>query len=185
MEPQTWIAGASLVVSVAAIYLSIRSNHRAQVTTRTQIFLTLRTRFLEVLQTLPDNYADPDWSASTAEDKAAAIRYWHHTFDEWYITNKMNRRLMFDLWRSFYSKAILDGMKHNGLRMTLVSMVQQGPGLPQYFPEFANELRRIWSQGHPEDGSKCLGFECEHRVQTGCHITPNKALNRPPQSGAG
>jgi triacylglycerol esterase/lipase EstA (alpha/beta hydrolase family) len=174
MEQHTWIAAASLIVSITAIYLSIRSNHRAQVTTRAQIFLALRTRFLEVLQALPDNYVDADWSASTPEDKAAAIRYWHHTFDEWYITNKMNRRLMFDLWQSFYSIAILDGMKHKGLRMTLMSMVQQGPGLPQHFPEFANELHRIWSQGHPEDGSVCPGFECEHVVQTGYKNTSNE-----------
>jgi hypothetical protein len=164
MEPQVWIAAASLIVSIAAIYLSIRSNHRAEVTTRAQIFLSLRTRFLEVLQALPDNYADPDWSASTPDDKAVAIRYWQHTFDEWYITNKLNRSLMFDLWQSFYSKSILDGMKHAGLKKTLLTMVQQGSSFPKHFPEFEKELHRIWSQEHPEDGTECSGLECDHGV---------------------
>ncbi len=162
MKPEVWIASASLVVSIAAIYLSLLSNHRAQITTRAKLFIDLRTRFLEVLQNLPENYADPNWSATTDKDKAAAMNYWHHTFDEWYITNKLDRKLMLNLWKSFYCNAILEGLKHTGLRKTLTSMLQQRQRLPQYFPEFERELIRIWLESHQDDNSKCFGFHCDY-----------------------
>lgn len=178
MEPEVWIAGTSLVVSIAALFLSLRSNHRAQITTRAQLFLNLRSRFLEVLQNLPENYADPNWVATTANDRAAAFKYWHHTFDEWYITNKLDRRLMFKLWESFYCNAILEGLRHTGLRKTLISMMQQGQGLPQYFPEFESELQRIWSKSHQDNNSKCSGLECDHWIQNETNNTLNKKMQR-------
>ena len=48
---------------------------------------------------------------------AAVLAYWHHTFDEWYVTNHLNHKHMKELWDEFYAPAILSGMRHEGLRV--------------------------------------------------------------------
>jgi len=87
---EAWIAGASLVVAGCAFWLSARADSRGQITTRTQLFLDLRTRFLGVLKDLPPGYRNDKWEASNSAHREAAVRYWHHEFDEWYVTRRLN-----------------------------------------------------------------------------------------------
>jgi hypothetical protein len=160
MESEVVIASLSLVVSAAAIFLSIRSNRRAEITTRTRIFVELRTRFLDIREDLPDlSVPRGEWSP---EQKIAAKRYWLHTFDEWYVTNKLNEALMLNLWNSFYSKAVQDGLRHKELRASLVSMLEGKQELLRCFPEFEQELRQLWAEAHPAKGSECTDLDCDH-----------------------
>ena len=160
MKPEVWIAGAALIVSVCAFWLSWRADTRGQVASRTTMFLNLRTRFLDVLEKLPPQYGAPDWDASSPNDRAAAIRYWHHSFDEWYVTTQLNEKLMRQLWTEYYSEAIFHGLKHNGLRRVLVEAIKADEKLAELWKDFLHELDRLWADGHPRDGTKCNGIKC-------------------------
>ena len=109
MKPELLIALASVVVSIMAFGLSWSADARAKVAARAQLFLTLRTRFLSVIENLPPTFRDPNWDASDKEGRSAAIRYWHHAFDEWFVTNCLDEKLMRNLWDQYYSEAVLSG----------------------------------------------------------------------------
>ena len=162
MDTNGWIAGASLVVAVSAFWLAWQADRRGQTAARSQLFLDLRTRFLEVLEGLPPEYRNPDWEASDPQHRAAAIRYWHHAFDEWYVTKRLNEKLMRQLWDAFYSRAVLAGMRHNGLRKTLIEMLKTQVDLAELWTDFRAELDRLWTEDHPRDGTQCIGIACNH-----------------------
>lgn len=162
MTSEILIAGASLFVAISAFWLSWHADARGEIVVRTQLFLALRTRFLNVLEDLPSQYADPDWQASDSEESASAIRYWHHAFDEWYITTRLNDKIARQLWEQFYSKAVLAGLKHNGLRKVLIEKAKGGVGTTELWTDFLVELNRIWKDHHPGGPEECEGIECEH-----------------------
>ena len=162
MNLEIWIAGASLIVSVWAFGLAWSADARAKVAARAQLFLTLRTRFLDVLEDLPPNYMAPDWDASSPEHRAAAIRYWHHAFDEWYVTKRLDKKLMQQLWDQYYSEATLAGLKHNGLRKVLVVIENTDIKRAEVWRDYFKEVNSLWSRGHPRDGRRCSGIECQH-----------------------
>lgn len=98
MGPDVWVAigsagvaFASFCVAAAAFALAWRVDFRARKTGQTQLYLDLKRRFMEVQGALPPRYPDPQWEA-TSEDEREAIRwYWYHCFDEWYVTNRLNK----------------------------------------------------------------------------------------------
>ena len=164
MDSETWIAGASFVVSACAFVMSWNAESRGRTAARTQMFLDLRTRFLDVLEKLPPRYREPDWLATDPEERAAAIRYWHNAFDEWYVTRRLNDRLMRQLWDGFYSTALVAGLGHTGLRKTLIEMAGKDVPLAELWSDFRCELDALWARRHPQDGSRCKGIECDHRL---------------------
>jgi hypothetical protein len=140
MTPEAWIAAGSLVVSAIAFVTALRADARGQAVTRTQIFLDLRTRFLDVLEGLPPEYRDPSWDASDPAHRAAAVRYWHHAFDEWYVTRRLNAALMKGQWDSFYLPAIRSGLEHPGLKGTLDYMITTQPTLARLWRDFRADI---------------------------------------------
>jgi len=161
-DPRVWIGGVSLIFSACALILSWRSDSRSQIAARAQLFMSLRTRFLKVLEDLPPEYSDPKWDASDPLHREAANRYWHNAFDEWYVTTRLHAGLMRPLWDQFYSKAILAGLGHNGLRKTLIEMRKQDRALAGLWKEFRGVLDRLWATDHPRNGTTCQGVDCNH-----------------------
>src|SRR5262245_52628353 len=160
MPAEAWIAGASFVVSVCAFWLAWRADSRGQVAARSQLFLDLRAQFLKVLEDLRPGFWEPGWEPSDPEHKAAAMRYWHHAFDEWYVTTQLNEKLMRQLWDQFYRKAVLAGLKHDGLRKSFVEMMRTQVDLAKLWDPFRKQLDMIWAESHPDDGTKCPGVAC-------------------------
>jgi hypothetical protein len=105
---------------------------------------------------------DSDWDASIPEHRAAAIRYWHHAYDEWYVTNRLDDKLLKSLWEQYYSKAVLGGLNHYGLRKTLIGMKKTNGYRAELWKDYFEELDVIWAKNHPPDGKKCAGIECVH-----------------------
>jgi hypothetical protein len=140
MTAETWIAAGSLTVSVIAFVTALRADARGRAVTRTQIFLDLRTRFLDVLEGLPAEYRDPGWDASEPADRAAAVRYWHHAFDEWYVSRRLNAALMKEQWSQFYLPAIRSGLEHPGLERTLRYMLTTQPTLARLWSDFCADI---------------------------------------------
>jgi hypothetical protein len=161
MDAGTWIAGASFFVAACAFWLSWRSDIRGRAAARSQLYLELRTRFLKILEDLPPEYQKPDWTASDPKHREAAIRYWQHAFDEWYLTTQLHEKLMRPLWDKFFRRMVRAGLGHSGLRKTLIEMMKDAE-LLKGWRGFFQELERIWAEDHPRDGSKCLGIQCDH-----------------------
>ena len=101
-------ATGALVIAVLAYVVSKRADDRIKVVAKTQVYLALRSRFLEVLEQLPPSYADPDWEPRTAEEVASATRYWQHTFDEWYVSRKLDPALHAMLRESLERVELID-----------------------------------------------------------------------------
>jgi hypothetical protein len=135
-------AVASAAVALAAFFLSWRSDARARVLARTQMFLELRTRFLEVFQRLPP--FDKPSSSYTPEEKLVVLSYWHHAFDEWYVTNRLSHKDMKELWDEFYAPAVLAGMEHQGFRDVLFNMIDEQEGFGEYRRSFGKAMKKLW-----------------------------------------
>jgi hypothetical protein len=143
VDIEAGIAAASAAVALAAFFLSWRADVRAATVVRTQIFLELRTRFIDVFQRLPR--FDKPASDYTPEEKAAVLSYWHHTFDEWYVTNHLNHKHMKKLWDEFYAPAVLAGMRHSGLREVLFQMIDAEDRFGEYRHSFGTSMKKLWN----------------------------------------
>jgi hypothetical protein len=142
MKPEVTMAAASAAIALAAFFLSWRADRRAAALARTQMFLELRTKFLDVYQRLPS--FDKPASDYTPKQRAAVLAYWHHTFDEWYVTNHLNQKHMKKLWDEFYAPAVLAGMRHEGFRMVLFGMIDAEDDFGEYRRNFGDAMKQLW-----------------------------------------
>ena len=115
MKPEIIISFSSFVVSLLAFMFSRRADARAKQMARGNLFLELRSRFNDIYEGLPQGYRNPDWRAKNESEKHAVRRYWHHCFDEWYLTNCLNKDNMSVLWNDYFSDGITAGAKYDGM----------------------------------------------------------------------
>ncbi len=162
LEPDVWIAAASVTVAMLAFILTCGADARSHIVARTQMYVALKTRFLQVHEDLSPNYADPNWEATDPKEIVAVQRYWYHALDEWYVSVRLNNRLMRPLWDDYYSAAILGALRHNGLRHVLIGMTREAPNLPEFWQDFRRQVDELWKGQHPSDGATCRGIECDH-----------------------
>jgi len=69
---------------------------------------------------------------------------------------------MRQLWDQFYFNAVLAGLRHDGLRKTLIELTKGDAELNKLWIDFQQELDRVWAQDHPNDGTQCGGITCSH-----------------------
>lgn len=166
-----FVALASLPLSALAAFISIRADARSKVAARSQVYLALRARFFEVHAQLPPGYADPDWRPTLKGERAAATRYWHHAFDEWYATTRLDPGLLRSLWQQYFSGAVISGLRHNGLRAHLLESVALRGEHDELWMSFVSEMERLWRRSHPESAGACRGLACDHADR---HLAPQK-----------
>lgn len=139
-----------IVVAILALFLSWSADRRAKDAARSRLFLDLRAQLVQVHEGLPSTYRDPTWTPTEIDEKHAVRRYWYHAFNEWFITNRLNRRHMKELWDQYYADAVLAGLEHRGLREFFKEMTEPEAERPgQYWRDFREELERLWRQRHP------------------------------------
>jgi hypothetical protein len=157
----TGIAAISMAMAILAFILSKRADSRAQAAARGQLFLALRSRFIQVHEGLPPNYYVTGWKPKE-EEMPAARRYWHHSFDEWYLTTRLNDKYMRELWDQYFSDNIFTGLRYEGLRDVAVVMKDyQTEHENMVWQQFRAELDKIWKRHHPRDGTTCTGIDCK------------------------
>jgi len=145
MHAQEIIALSSAFVALAAFFVALRADMRARDLALVQMFLSLRSRFLEIYVKLPD--PEKEAASYTADDKAAVLAYWHHTFDEWYVTTKLSNRLMNQLWSGFYAPAIRSGMGHDAYRAVLFESLDDRKEFGEYGPDYREAMKKLWETG--------------------------------------
>ncbi len=122
MSPEVLVALASLSVSAVALSLSGFAYSRASDMSRSNLFLALRSKFNEIYAGLPQGYRNPEWRAKNEEEKQAVRKYWHHCFDEWYLTTRLNKKYMHKLWNDYLADGVTAGTRYDGLWEVLNEM---------------------------------------------------------------
>ncbi len=151
---------AALPFSIAATLVALLADKRARVAARAQTFLALRSRFIEVHQQLPAHFLDPAWSPGNDDEKAAISRYWHHAFDEWYITTHLDRRLLGSLWADFFLGATLAALRHHALRRFFADMNRSRNEHDTHWRNYAKAIEQAWRSTHRDKSTVCAGLDC-------------------------
>jgi hypothetical protein len=144
MEAQDIIALSSAAIALAAFFLAWRADARARELAVVQMFLALRSRFLDIYLKLPPPAKVA--SAYSDNEKAAVLAYWHHAFDEWYVTTGLSHRLLKRLWQGFYAPAVLSGMRHDGYRQVLFELIEDSENASEYRAGFGRAMKQLWEQ---------------------------------------
>lgn len=129
----------SATTAATAIVFTYRSERRSREVTKAQVYLTLRQTFIDIYRELGDleGGADPE-----AQLRLARQAYWHHAFNEWYVSRLAPRELG-DLWPSFFRAANASGFRHPALRDTFDRMAADPDvGFGSYAKDFITEVRQ-------------------------------------------
>lgn len=120
---------------------------------KTQIFMELRKSYLEVLSRIDHRYINHDWDPrSESPDIIIPLRdYWYQTFNEWYVTNKLNNTKYVDLWNNFYERAVAGGLKNRPLRIIGCELFNGGSSFSGFKNEFKREIKRIYEKEYKVD----------------------------------
>ncbi len=75
------------------------------------------------------------------DERLAREAYWHHSFDEWYLSNKLASREIGYMWAEFYKPAIVSGYDEPALRSILEELLKDPEkGFREYTKEFMSSL---------------------------------------------
>jgi hypothetical protein len=121
----TMAACLSSIIAFVAILIAVHNERRSREVAKTQIYLALRDRFIGIYEKLGDLDKDATSDIST---RLARQAYWHHVFDEWYISHELAPREMGDMWNRFYERAAKSGYGHTALRSTLGELADDKSG---------------------------------------------------------
>jgi hypothetical protein len=131
------IAVVGPIVAVAGAFVAVLALKTANQVASTNMFLELRRSYLEIQAGLDPQYREENWEPRDHPEAMRSLeKYWLHTFTEWFATTRLNKsklawlfigRLAW-LWKEFYSKAIVGGLRNEPLRITLCDMLYGDPG---------------------------------------------------------
>jgi hypothetical protein len=131
------------------------------------VFLELRKQFLDIKANLPNWYAKEDmdkWPPYDydSDDWRPLETYWQHTFNEWFITQKLDSLVLNRLWRLFYRDAIKAALEFRPLRFMATRLTHSQSEFGIYCRVFREELDELWRKSRPgERRNICDGFECK------------------------
>lgn len=78
----------------------------AQLAAKAETFRLLRSNFGTLRPRLPKDFVKATTIPDRQDTRDAMLQYWYQSFDEWYITNKLNSPVLKELWDNYYSAAI-------------------------------------------------------------------------------
>jgi hypothetical protein len=129
--------GLSALTALIAVVIAIRSERRSREVLKAQMYLTLRQGFHDIYRELGDLTGR---SEEDTDLRMARQAYWHHAFDEWYISQLAPRELG-DMWNAFFKRATLSGWAHPALKATLDELAKdRSSGFGAYAQPFICEL---------------------------------------------
>jgi hypothetical protein len=150
----------SAIFAGLAILISFVTYFRNKTIVKAQIYIELRYRFIEIYDNLPAEYNSETWLPDIGTDEWKRIQqYWYHAFNEWFITNKLDKWQLNSLWRKYYKGAILSGLRNRPLRYVLNRMLDDERGFAGYKSSFEKELDQIWKNSNTESSSIKDGFK--------------------------
>ena len=154
------IAALAVIVAVAAFFLTWRSERRSRVVAKTQVYMDLKSRFLTIQETLPAGYENDDWNPDVPAERTSVVRYWHHCFDEWFISHYLARDMVGDLWKEYYADSLGVALGRAKMRAVVLRMTDERAG-NGHWKGFRNDLDDIWRRSHAPRPKECPGIKCE------------------------
>lgn len=148
MSIETWVAVATsislVIISVVTAMISIVALRNSRNAAATQVFLELRKRYLEVLAQMPAQYHNNYWVPIKGSNEWNALSsYWYQTFNEWYMTKKLYKGTLSELWDGFYKGAIGSGLRNRPLRIVLVHLLANESSFSGYASEFERDICQL------------------------------------------
>ncbi len=132
---------ASTVTAVVALVLARRTDLRSREALKVQTYLQLRSEFLKIY---PDLGQLDDPEPKTNEQGLARAAYWHHAWDEWYITKKLAPSEFGVLWDDFFVSAARGGISHAALRTAFTKLKSdKESGFRVYASDLIEEVQRL------------------------------------------
>ncbi|WP_433297526.1 hypothetical protein ACQP2F_41245 [Actinoplanes sp. CA-030573] len=136
-------ATVSTLIALIAVVIAIRNDRRSRQVIKIQTYLALRSRFIEIYQRL----GKLEDSRTPQDDVALRLTrqaYWHHCWDEWFISERLSPAEFGDMWKRFFSAAAESGLRHPALRTTLAEMSRDRTvGFGRYGRDLIDELHRL------------------------------------------
>jgi hypothetical protein len=137
---------ASTLVATVAVVIAIRTDRRSREVLKVQTYLSLRSRFLDLYTELGRLQ---DQGPDDVGLRLARAAYWHHSWDEWYISKRLSPHEFGDLYDKFFSIAVLSGLNHPALRASLDDLTQNPTaGFGAYAKDFLDDLHRLDAAQH-------------------------------------
>ncbi|MCD5341551.1 hypothetical protein LR392_04825 [Arthrobacter sp. AK04] len=125
----TWAAWAQVLTGIAAtvvagfaLRVATESDKRSREALKVQTYLQLRSRFIEIYRELGGLEEE---ETNEVELQLARAAYWHHAWDEWYVTNSLAPREFSDLWTGFFAGAVKSGYCQPGLKASLEKLASK------------------------------------------------------------
>lgn len=142
---QSWIALAqvltgiaSMVTAVIALRVAIGTSRRSREALKVQTYLQLRSEFIDIYREL----GQLDATKPASDTEQARQAYWHHVWDEWYITKKLAPAEFSPLWNEFFAKAVDSGYRQGPLKATFEELAsKEDSGFGAYAKELIAEVR--------------------------------------------
>jgi hypothetical protein len=110
------IAVLSAVAALGAVVLAGIQISDARSASEAQVYLAMRDRYFQVWNALPTDY-DSIEITRTHIAWPAFKRYWYVSFDEWYVTQRLDA--FDDLWESYYQQAFVLALTKPSMRTAL------------------------------------------------------------------
>lgn len=97
-------------------------------TQKTAIFSQFQQQYSLVFARFPKRFLDPTFRPKLGTDDYARLEaYWLFCFSEWFATNRLAPDAYGDLWRTYYSPLIMNGLGIPSLRYVLETMMTHYP----------------------------------------------------------
>lgn len=166
LEPRDSIAIASGVIALCAVFLTIWQARQLAVRGRTDTFRTLRTSYASLRKEL--RKVSPTWASlqittvpmSGTVSKFAIIadleRYWHHGFDEWYLTKKKGPWYYDALWDDYYEPVLAKAAKNEVLLLALFRAFSACD--TEIDKDFVREIWRLTNQKRTDADKLATGW---------------------------
>ena len=140
------LATAALTTSIIAIF-KINKDKKDYIVETHNMF---QRRFREIQTKFPTEVNDESDGINKGKiynpNDKAQIRniehYWYFVFDEWYVCNKLDKRLIV-LWQETYIHGVASALKIPGFKLCLENMFKRDISLFKSKDEFKKEIERI------------------------------------------
>ena len=132
-EVQLWqlaIQACTALVIAATVWQAARAAFLNRFNVQATAFLQLRDAFARLRPQLPLGFGSgfeefPD----TYDELYAMERYWHQSFDEWFLTQRVHPFTLGRLWKVYYRDAILKS-RESPLMVAALSRAKHGSSSP-------------------------------------------------------
>lgn len=141
----------TVVIAGLALGVSFVAYRYSKIAATTNLFIVLRSRYLEIHGQLPLAVRQKNWVPVKNTDEWRAIeRYWYVSFDEWFSTRKLGDAAGQKLWNEFYCHALQSSLKNSAMRIVLLEMLHGSVSFGNFREQFMAELTVLWRQSYPD-----------------------------------